>query len=198
MMNKKNLGFVILLITMMMAFIPIMANAYPTSDEWDKTAVIIGMKLRHKELRDLDPTNWTFTLGVPYELYWKDHLIYWYRDIRVNGTCEQYELEWTGRLRYSIFTQEWEYWYEDYYDFNLNKIGPGITDPETGTYYVKPGNTYEYTAIPIESEDIEYRFVFSYWRIDDGENITKVEDEILTGTAEKDLNITAVFRTEIN
>ena len=114
-MKRKLLVLGILLMTMM-ACLPVMAVQADPIDEWDTNVVILGMKLRHRELRDLDTESWVFTLG---EIQ-NPSKYYWYRDVSVTDSSNQYDLDWTGRLYWSIFTREWSYEYTEYFDFNVN------------------------------------------------------------------------------
>ena len=187
-MRTKNVGLIVL-ISLMMALPMAVVQADPI-DEWDEFVVIAGMKLRHKELRDLDTEDWVFSLGT----IQNPSKYYWYRDVTVTDSSNQYDLEWTGRLYWSIFTREWSYEYEDYYVFNVTVFGDGSTDPEPGMHYIKPGDNYTFTAKPHASGSINYKYVLDYWDVTDGVTSWQVKNRVLTGEAVSDLNITAVYR----
>jgi len=187
-MRTKNIGL-ILLLSLMMTLPMTLVQADPI-DDWDETFVIIGMKLRHRELRDLDTEDWVFSLGA----IQNPSKYYWYRDVNVTDSSNQYDLDWKGRLYWSIFTREWSFEYTDYYDFNVTSYGSGTTSPLPGMHYVKPGDEYTFTAQPHDSGSKHYKYVLDYWQVTNGTTEWQVENMVLTGVAKSDLNITAVFK----
>ena len=189
-MKMRNITTGILVLMMLsmtlMPLVPVMA--YP-SDDVDRFFVIAGIKLRHLEVRDLDSSEWIIDLGEIQGSRW-----YWYRDVSVTDSSDQYDLDWTGRLYYSIFTKEWSFEYTDYFDFNLTAKGDGTTSPGPGMHYIKPGDDYTFTAKPYSTGNKDWEYVLDYWNVSDGTTEWQVKGTTLTGVAESDLDITAVFR----
>ena len=188
-MKTKTIGMGLIVLLSLMMALPIVGVQADPIDDWDEAVVIIGMKLRHKELRDLNPADWYIVLGDMYKSGWR-----WLRDVTVTDTSDQYDLNWTGAVVWHIYTQEWEFYYEDYWDFNVTAFGDGTTDPGPGMHYVKPGDSYTFTAKPHASGDVDWKYVLDYWDVSNTTDAWQVKGRVLIGTADSDLNITAVFR----
>ena len=186
-MKTKTIVLGILLMTMM-ACLP-MTAVQAVDPEWDELVVIVGMKARHRELWELDTDDWVIDVGDSYRDGWLRC-----KNVTVTDTSNQYDLDWTGRIIWSIFTQEWTFYYEDYWDFNVTAFGDGTTDPGPGMHYVKPGDNYTFIAKPHASGSEHYKFVIDYWQVSNGTTDWQVKGKVLTGEADSDLNITAVFK----
>lgn len=196
-MKGKNIGIGILL-TLMLTLPMVGANAYtwPTEPDYAeyREAIVDYMKSRHPELESLDDSGWD--VGLTDERFWFIR----YKGVKTNGTNEMYELEWSGGAKWWLlidYIDVWEtsYYYLDYWDIDVAKVGPGTTVAKPGTYYVPPGESYRFRSVADESDDEDITFRFVHWNITDGDSWWIETDGVLTGVATKNLWITAVFRT---
>uniref|UniRef100_A0A6M3M3P5 Uncharacterized protein n=1 Tax=viral metagenome TaxID=1070528 RepID=A0A6M3M3P5_9ZZZZ len=203
-MRTKKIGTVILAMVMLMLVMPAVgvqaALPPPPSEEDYIEHAVAYMQLRHIELSTLNASEWSF--DVELDLDW---LILKIADTDADGSGLDYEFVWEGKViaLWNIFKHRWMwtvlehyYYFEDYPDIVVNKIGPGTTNPAPGTYHVKAGNSYKFTAKTGISEDEYIRFIFIKWTIDDGSMVTEELGEVLRGTAATDLAITAIFEAK--
>jgi len=171
------------------------ANAWGPDREDYRDAVVRYMKWKHPELAPLNDAAWKFEMGPEGRILWG---LIRYRDVDANGTCVEYELEWTGDATWILGfwrVHEDSYHYLDYWDIEVSKVGPGTTVRKPGTYYVRPGDDYTFRAVPSVSDDEEVFFKFRHWNITNGVTWWIETEQVLTGEATQNLWITAVFRT---
>jgi len=203
-MKTKTTGLIVMLTLMLVLPIP-GVKAVPDSEYIDQA--VIYMKANHPELALLNETEWDFSLGeegIDTDVQCTVYTSAYYKDADVNGSGIDYEFEWSGEVRQQRDSKcsswywnvtEYSYNYIQYWELNVTKVGEGegtiVKAP--GIYYVKPGEAYTFTAEPGLSKDKRYRFVFEGWLVWNGVSETLVTDKVLTGTANSNLVIRAVF-----
>jgi hypothetical protein len=201
-LNKRALGFGLLLTILMVSLMPMSVQAwswttYPEpSDDEIKETVAEFLLDNHEELDGL--TNYT-----EWEVELSRFLNFTSFKLRASWVHEDEKcnLLWIGSIFWtkyspSIHVTEIHYTYE--VDIAVEKIGPGTTNPASGVVYTVPGgSSYSYTATELESEyPDEYYFRFVKWTVDDGVSTTDVYGDVISGVAYVDLTITAIFETQ--
>lgn len=197
-MRTKSKGFALILLILMMLVIPlagVSAHPHPPSDEEFIQEAIDYMLSHHPELEAVDSNNWEFTLIGFTTSRFKLKLTH------ADGPeiPPTYDLEWIGVItwnKWSNNTHVTEVYYRYQVELTVEKVGPGTTDPGSGTYHVTGGDSYSFSAAEAKSDDPEkYYFKFVKWTIWDGETLTESYNNVLSGTASTDLTITAIFET---